>query len=190
MSMATHVAEKLLSFDAYLHHHDETDQRYELVDGVLSCMSPPTLRHLLIAKFLEQLLDREIQRLGLDWLCLREAGLRTGVRKSRLMDVCVVTREQAGEILHRPAVFETPPRLAVEVVSEESVKRDYRYKRSEYAAVEVPEYWIVDPLRETVSVLLLEEGLYEVTEFSGETRVVSRLFNELATTANEMLNPP
>ncbi|QZZ23493.1 Uma2 family endonuclease [Leptothermofonsia sichuanensis E412] len=25
-------------------------------------------------------------------------------------------------------------------------KRDYRYKRSEYAALEVPEYWIVDPL--------------------------------------------
>jgi len=187
--MVTEVAEKPLSFDAYLQHADGSDQRHELVDGRLISMPPPTFRHLLIAKYLEQLLDREIRRLGLPWLCLREAGLRTGVRKSRLMDLCVVSDAQVRETLHRSAVFDAPPLLAVEVVSEESVKRDYRYKRSEYAAVEVPEYWIVDPLRERVTVLVLEEGLYEESVFAGDDSVVSPLFAELTVPAGALLNP-
>ena len=36
------------------------------------------------------------------------------------------------EMLKESAVFDMPPLLAVEIVSPESVKRDYRYKRSEY----------------------------------------------------------
>lgn len=56
---------------------------------------------------------------------------------------------------------QTSPLLVVEVVSPDSVKRDYRHKRSEYAALEIPEYWIVDPLESKVSVLLWNDGLYE-----------------------------
>ena len=41
---------------------------------------------------------------------------------------------------------EIPPLLAIEIVSPDSIQRDYRYKRSEYAAVGIAEYWIVDAL--------------------------------------------
>ncbi|WP_339381300.1 Uma2 family endonuclease [Brasilonema sp. UFV-L1] len=75
---------------------------------------------------------------------------------------------------------QSPPLLIVEVVSLELIKRDYRYKRSEYAALEVPEYWIVDPMEAKISVLLLEEGLYEETVFTNSQRVISRTFPELA----------
>ena len=93
----------------------------------------------------------EIKRCSSPWLCFRESGVRTGRNKSRLTDLCVVTVEQARELLNASAVFESPPLLIVEVVSPDSVKRDYRHKRSEYAALEVPEYWIVDPLEANFS---------------------------------------
>lgn len=54
-----------------------------------------------------------------------------------------------------------PPLLAVEVVSPGQEKRDYRYKRSEYAVRGIAEYWIIDPAAERVTVLTWEEGLYE-----------------------------
>ena len=74
------------------------------------------------------------------------------------------------------------------MVSPESVKRDYRYKRSEYAALEVPEYWIVDPLAGQISVLLLEEGLYEDSVFTNSQQIVSRTFPELKIAVEQVLN--
>ncbi|WP_392530333.1 Uma2 family endonuclease [Nostoc sp. C117] len=171
---------KKLTFEEYLTYDDGNGFHYELVDGKLELMNPPTIEHFLITKFIEQMLDAEIQRLSLSWLTFRETGTRTGKNKSRLTDLSVVTQEQARELLNASAVFESPPLLIVEVVSPDSIKRDYRYKRSEYAAVEVPEYWIVDPLKEKISVLWLEDGFYEETVFTGEQQIVSRTFPEIA----------
>jgi len=185
--MNTKVAEKLFTFEEYLAYDDGTDNRYELVDGRLELMNPPTFRHLLIAKFAEQIFDAEIKRLGLPWVCFREAGIRTGWRKSRLSDLYIVPVEQVREFLDRSAVSEIPPLLAVEVVSPESVSRDYRFKRSEYAALEIPEYWIVDPMKSKVTVLLWEDGLYEETVFTGNQNIVSRTFPELMLTVEQVL---
>ena len=183
--MVTTLASNL-TFEEYLNYDDGTGLHYELVDGKLELMNPPTIQHFLIAKLLEQVLDAEIKRLSLPWLCFRETGVRTGRNKSRLTDLCVVPLEQARELMNVSAVFQSPPLLIVEVVSPDSVKRDYRYKRSEYAALEVSEYWIVDPLETKISVLFLEEGLYEETVFTISQQIVSRTFPELAITVEQV----
>ena len=185
--MISPTTERLYTFEEYLNYDDGTDNRYELVDGRLELVNPPTIQHFLLAKFIERLLDAEINRLGLDWLCFKEAGVRTGKNKSRLTDICVVTSAQAKELINESAVFETAPLLVVEVVSPESISRDYRRKRSEYAALEVSEYWIVDPLKNQVCVLLLEEGLYEESVFTGRQPIVSRTFPELSITVEQVL---
>ncbi|ALF52602.1 hypothetical protein ACX27_06645 [Nostoc piscinale CENA21] len=168
------------TFEEYLTYDDGTGFHYELVDGRLELINIPTIEHFLIAKFLEQLLDAEIKRLSLLELTFQQTGIRTGRNKSRLTDLCVVTQEQARDLLKASAVFETPPLLSIEVVSPDSIKRDYRHKRSEYAAVGVAEYWIVDPLELKITVLLLEEGFYEETVFTADQKIVSRTFPELA----------
>ena len=185
--MTSTTAQQLLTFEEYLAYDQDTNNRYELVDGRLELMNPPTFKHILIAKFIEGQLDREILRLGLPWLCFREAGIRTGWRKSRLADVYVVTMDQVTDMLDESAVCQSPPLLTVEVISPESIKRDYRYKRSEYAALEIPEYWIVDPLEAKVTVLLWEEGLYEESVFTGKQRIASRTFPELALSVEQVL---
>lgn len=174
-----------LTFEEYLTYDDGTGFHYELVDGKLELMNPPPIEHFLISKLLEHLLDAEIKRLSLPWLCFRETGVRTGKKKSRLINLCVVTNEQAKELMNESAVFQSPPLLIVEVVSSESV-RDYRYKRSEYAALEVPEYWIVDPIKDKISVLLLEEGFYEETVFIAQQQIISQTFPELKITATQV----
>ncbi|MEH1818207.1 MAG: Uma2 family endonuclease [Nostoc sp.] len=66
--------------------------------------------------------------------------------------------------------------------------RDYRYKRSEYAARGIAEYWIVDPQRNVVTVLILVDGFYEETRFAGNTAIASTIFPELQLTAEQILN--
>lgn len=63
-----------LTFTDYLVHNDGTDTRYELVQGQLVAMPPPTWQNLLIARFLERLFEAQIQRLGLDWIVFKEPG--------------------------------------------------------------------------------------------------------------------
>ena len=157
------IVEKLLTFEEYLTYDDGTDNRYELVWGKLKIRNPPTVRHFLIAKFLEQVFEREIEHQNLNWLCFREAGIRTGWQKSRLPDLFIIDKNSAMELLDDSAIFQTTPFLIMEIVSPESLKWDYRYKRSEYAALEVPEYWIVDSQENKITVLVLNEALYEET---------------------------
>jgi len=185
--MAISTTAAPFTFENYVAYDDGSENRYELVDGELVAMTPPTFRHMLIAKFVEQCLDAEIDRLGLGWFCLREAGVRTGVRKSRLTDVYVLTPEQVSGLVNRAAIAQTPPLLAVEVVSPDSVTRDYRYKRTEYAALEILEYWIVDPLESKVTVLVFNEGLYDEAVFGGNQALVSPTFSELNLTVEQIL---
>jgi Uma2 family endonuclease len=83
-------------------------------------------------------------------------------------------------MMNESAVFDTSPILAVEVVSPDSVRRDYRHKRSEYATLGIPEYWIVDAFETKVFVLLLEDGLYEETVFTNKQKIISPTFAELS----------
>jgi Uma2 family endonuclease len=82
-----------------------------------------------------------------------------------------------------------PPALVVEVVSPGKVNedRDYRYKRSEYAARGIPEYWIVDPSKVQVTVLILIDGLYEESIFKGHDLITSITFPSLTLTAAQVL---
>src|SRR5204862_4997340 len=51
--------------------------------------------------------------------------------------------------------------LALEVVSEEKPERDLIDKRIDYAEGRVPEFWMVDPQTETITVLRLNGDVYE-----------------------------
>lgn len=136
----TSITVRRLSFQEYLLYDDGTDHRYELVNGELILINPPTGQHSFILKLLERAIDQEISRLGLPWVSLRESGIRTGVNDSRLPDLLVMTVDQFNEIFDKSAVLEAPALLAVEVVSSSSGTTDYRYKRTEYAATRIPEY--------------------------------------------------
>jgi Uma2 family endonuclease len=54
--------------------------------------------------------------------------------------------------------------LVMEVVSasEEDRRRDLVRKRRDYARAGIPEYWIIDPQKERISVLRLQGKRYEV----------------------------
>ena len=77
--------------------------------------------------------------------------------------------------------------LVVEIVSPDDPDRDYVTKRSDYAGADIPEYWIVDPLREIVTVLRLVDGVYvEHGVFGRGTVAISALFPEFQVVVDAM----
>ena len=59
------TAKTHLTFDEYLKYDDGTDNRYELVNGKLILINPPSIRHTLILKYLEKKFDAQIDRADL-----------------------------------------------------------------------------------------------------------------------------
>jgi Uma2 family endonuclease len=90
----------------------------------------------------------------------------------RLPDLILLSEELANTLNPNKRSTITadmsPPDLVVEIVSpgKENQTRDYRYKKSQYQARGIAEYWIIDPVEEKVTVLSLVEGLYEETLYT------------------------
>lgn len=82
-----------------------------------------------------------------------------------------------------------PPALIIEVVSPGTVNenRDYRFKRSEYAARGVPEYWAIHPEEQKITVFTLVEGFYEAVVYT-EAMVIPSQIEALRLSAEQILN--
>jgi hypothetical protein len=53
------------------------------------------------------------------------------------------------------------PDAAMEIVSPESIERDYKKKRRQFEEAGVPEYWIIDEMEQLITLLRLgKDGLY------------------------------
>jgi Uma2 family endonuclease len=129
---------RLLTYEEYLHYDDGTDTRYELVDGVVEPMTPASGRHERIVRLLLFRLQAEVDRSGRNWQVQQSGtGIQTTTWRVRIPDLSILTPQQVEAIENTAAVLQTPPPLVVEVVSPESITRDYRYKRSEYASLGV-----------------------------------------------------
>lgn len=86
---------------------------------------------------------------------------------ARIPDLLVHTEESKAAVVGASRATITrdmpPPALVVAVVSPGQVNRDrdYRHKRTEYAARGIAEYWIVDPETRQVTLCLWVNGQYE-----------------------------
>jgi Uma2 family endonuclease len=184
------IAPKLMTLEEYLHNDDGAEAIYELVNGELVEMPPESelnrrIAMFLVAYFLQQgIPSRRIT--------LKTEIVTSGARATtRFPDMMILSEELATALegARRSTVMldMPPPLLVVEIVSPKQEKRDYRYKRSEYAARGIAEYWIVDPLQQKVTVLEWVEGLYEEAIYAGDEAIVSPLFSALNLTASRLL---
>ncbi|UBF27479.1 Uma2 family endonuclease [Kovacikia minuta CCNUW1] len=179
-----------LTFEEYLAYDDGTDNRYELVDGELVKMPPEDRINSKIALFL---LAKLLEVFPEDRLCYKDTEIEVSgsLAKTRLPDLMVLSEELAmilGDGRGTITREMPPPDLIIEVASpgKTNEERDYRYKRSEYAARGVPEYWVISPSDRNITVFSLEAGFYESAVYTGEMVIQSR-FEALRLTADQVL---
>ena len=178
------------------------DRRYELHQGIIVEMSPPKGKHEEIIGFLTLELSLEIKRLKLPWIIPKTALVKSEISESAFCpDILILNRsnlqqEQQWEEYSTLWQAASVP-LAMEIVNS-NWRDDYYLKLSEYEAIQIPEYWIVDyaahgarkfignPKQPTVSVYQLVEEEYQVTKFQDCDRIISPTFPELNLTAQQI----
>jgi Uma2 family endonuclease len=134
---------KTMTEEEFLGWCDE-DTRAEWVDGEVIVMSPASIVHNRLAGFIRTVLQLYAAERNLGEALGIEVSVRINSKRRRLPDVLFVATDRLDR-LHENH-FEGPPNLLVEVVSPESVERDWRVKYLEYEAAGVEEYWLIDPL--------------------------------------------
>jgi len=179
-----------MTLEEYLNYDDESDNRYELVDGELIVMPSESDLNQRIA----MLLLSYFLRYGIPYYCLRiglEIAVSGNLATVRLPDLVILSEEAASALEGASRSIITfdlmPPRLVIEVVSPNQENRDYRDKRFEYAARGISEYWIVDPLQQQITILSWVDGLYEDSTYQGSESIVSPELGTLELTAEQIL---
>jgi Uma2 family endonuclease len=201
--MTQALQRKLVTFEEFITKYpDNSNKRYELHDGVVIEMPPPTGDHEEIILFLIERFILEYTRLKLSYGCPKTAFVKPSESESAyLPDVLLLNRPNlVNEPLWKKESTLTQAEsipLVVEVVST-NWRDDYFTKLGRYEGVGIPEYWIVDyaalggrrfignPKQPTISIYSLVEGEYQLYLFRGSDRIQSPTFPELDLTAEQI----
>ncbi len=136
-------------------------QKADLLNGVIYMASPDSIRSNDLTRFVMFLMDgyNSAKQVG-----GRVFVTRVAYRLTRYSapepDVGYVGPDrlhliQATRVLGGPSV-------AVEIVSRDSLRRDYVLKKRAYQKAGVSEYWIIDPINNRAQFFRLRNGVYEL----------------------------
>lgn len=146
----------LWSVEQYLALTNQTNRLIEFTDGVIEALPMPTEKHQAISLFLLLSLLAFIRPRG---GAVFYAPLRLEVRpgKFREPDLLLLVK---GDDPRRQNEYWLGADLVMEIVSADKPTRDTEEKPLDYAEAGIPEYWIVNPLTDTITVLTLEGKSY------------------------------
>lgn len=188
---------KFASFEAYLSYSNRAnlEGRYELINGELVELPPESELNNWIAdnlKFLLTMIRIVPRRLIKIHACeIQVPVLQPSDAANRFPDL-VVLRPEHLELMQRRLTVTLempPPRLIAEVLSPSKTNRDRDavHKRAQYAAIGIPEYWLLDPATEEITVLSLEGERYrEVGVFTKDETLVSVELTNLELSAEQV----
>jgi Uma2 family endonuclease len=135
------------------------DQKADLIEGAIYMASPENLDGNRLFVWLLSLLEFFLDARDLGRVYGTRVAFRLDDRNGPEPDIAFVRKSRLR--FAKRGYFGGRPDAAFEIVSPESVERDYDKKRTQYQRARIPEYWIIDPLREKVILLRLgRDGQY------------------------------
>jgi Uma2 family endonuclease len=144
--------------EQYLRLTDQTNRFIEFTEGSVEVLPMPTRKHQAISRFLFLTFLAFVQPRG---GTVFYAPLRVRVAPGRFREPDLVLLLDVHAPRNQNA-FWLGADLVVEIVNPDYVERDTVIKRADYAEAGIPEYWIVNPEEQAITVLKLENGMYIV----------------------------
>ena len=158
-----------ISYEEFLEWMSD-DRHAEWVDGEIIEMSPISNRHQQIGAYLLTLLQlyANMRRLGevrYEPFQMKSAPNLPG----RSPDIMFVAEANLSRI--KKTYLEGPADLVIEIISPESRARDRGDKFFEYEAAGIPEYWLIDPVRQQAEFYQLgADGIYRPASIDNQGR--------------------
>ena len=195
----TQAKSKPLTFAEFLERDHTDGVCYDLLanGSLIAAPSEAEINSAIVMILLEKLIAFIQLRLAKVGVLELEVTPIGDDKRNRRPDLAILKPEHLAieSLKKRTALFleSLPPRFIVEVVSpgntdSENYQRDYFWKRQQYQDWNIPEYWIVDPHRAQVTVLVLVNGVYQEKIYSGAKLIGSVEFPELDITVDELLD--
>ena len=198
------VIPKLVTFEEFIDWYPNKGILYELRDGVIIEMPPPTGDHEKVVGFIARKLTVEFDRLNLPYTIPKTAFVKPEMANSAYSpDVLLLNLDNLNnEPLWKKASTVTQTAsipLVVEVVSS-NWRADYYKKLADYEEMGIAEYWIADyaakggkkflsdPKQPTIFVCELVNGEYKMNRFQGNSQIVSPTFPQLNLTAQQVFD--
>jgi Uma2 family endonuclease len=166
----------------------DTIRLVEFCDGFLEFLPMPTIFHQLILQYLFKRLEAHVTAAALGTVIVGGYKIRLRAGKYREPDVLFVKSQHRSKIKKQ---YCEKADLVIEIVSEKNRLHDIKKKRLEYARAGIPEYWIVDPERGTITVLFLksrQKTYSELGVFVKGTQASSRLLPGFTVDVSEALS--
>lgn len=163
-----------MSYEAFLDWAHE-DIHAEWDNGEVFVHMPPKSEHQRIVGYLYELLSLFVRLLNLGQVISAPFEMRLGGAAWE-PDILVLRRENLKRLTD--VRLEGPADLVIEVVSDESVRRDRDKKFGAYQSGGVSEYWVADsrPGRHRVDFYALDEtGTYHLLATEDDERVASQV---------------
>jgi len=142
--------------EQYLAMTDHSTRLLEFDNGYIEVLPMPIPEHQKILALLYELFVAFVRPLGGITLF---SPLRVQIRPRTFREPDLVVLQDANDPRQQKRYW-LGVDLAVEIVSDDDPERDTRVKRADYAEAGIPEYWIVNPLDDTITVLVLEGDTY------------------------------
>jgi len=178
-----------ISYEEFLERTDE-DPHVEWVAGEVVPMSPVSNRHQDVAGFLLVLLRFYAEARQLGEVRSEPYQMKPGpTLPGRAPDIFFVADAHLSWM--KKTYLDGPADLAVEIISPESRARDRGDKFYEYEQGGVPEYWLLDPVREQSEFYQLEpNGIYRPILLDAQGRYHSAALPGLWLQVDWLWEPP
>jgi Uma2 family endonuclease len=138
-------------------------EKADLIDGVIYMSSPDNTDAADLFGWLFRLIGDFVEERDLGKVYGSRVAFRLGEPHGPEPDIAFVRTERL-HLVERGFV-DGPPDLAIEIVSPDSIERDYVRKREQYRQAGVPEYWIVDEIEKRIMLLKRNaSGAYRETK--------------------------
>lgn len=144
-----------MTYEEYL-RSPEIPEHTEWVDGVVVEMMSVSRRHAEMQVYLVELLQAYLRRNPIGRLYLEPFQMKAAADlPGRAPDIMFVAEPSYDRLTDQ--YLEGPAELVIEIVSPGSEAIDRGDKFYEYEAGGVPEYWLIDPVREVVDFYVRDE---------------------------------
>jgi Uma2 family endonuclease len=176
--MASLPSSKTVTYEEWLRMPEVEDAIEEVVNGEIRIMPPAKWKHQRIIELMAAALRNQ---LGTERYSIATGSFGLVIRKSpltsRVPDVAVF---ELATLVEQEGYIHSAPQLLVEVLSPSNNRREREEKLGDYAALGVPEVWVVSPEARTVEVLYLENALLRTSRILASGPLTPKLFPQVS----------